>query len=304
MNQRWLKRILGTGLAILLISPAAGDEAAYRAEIEAWRADRLAKLKADDGYLNLAGLFWLEPGDYSFGGAGDNDLVFPGAVDRIGRFSADAEGITMSVDPGHEVRVEGQRVSVVRFEPEGYDSPPPARMGALSWYVIRRQHLLGVRLHDHENPALGAMQELPYYDIDARYRVSARLHRYAEPRVVSVGTVIDGLPYRPVSPGVVGFEIDGETFELEAYESGDQLFFVFGDRTSGRATYGAGRFVYADAPDEDDVTVLDFNKAYNPPCAFNDFSTCPVASPRNRLGIKIEAGELFSDELYVGDVPH
>ena len=134
--------------------------------------------------------------------------------------------------------------------------------------------------------------------------MTARLERYAEPRVVSVSTVIDGLPYRPASPGVVVFELGGQSFELEAYESGDRLFFVFGDLTSGRGTYGAGRFLYADAPGEDGLTVLDFNKAYNPPCAFNDFSTCPVASPRNRVRIRIEAGEQYTDELYLGQAAH
>ena len=131
-----------------------------------------------------------------------------------------------------------------------------------------------------------------------------RLKRYAEPRKVSVGTVIDGLPYEPESPGVVEFELDGRTFELEAYTSGDRLFFVFGDRTSGRETYGAGRFLYSQAPGEDDLTVLDFNQSYNPPCAFNDFSTCPVASPRNRLDIRVEAGERYVDALYVGDTAY
>ena len=292
-------------LLVSLCSAVIAADDDYVAEIEAWRAERLAELKADDGFLNLAGLFWLDEGVHSFGGSASNDIVFPGAaVARIGRFAVDPGGITMHVDPDRAVIVEGREVETARFEPEGYEAPPPARMGSLSWYVIRRQHLLGVRLHDLDSPALDALPALPYYAIDPRYRVTARLERYAEPRVVSVSTVIDGLPYRPASPGVVVFELGGQSFELEAYESGDRLFFVFGDLTSGRGTYGAGRFLYADAPGEDGLTVLDFNKAYNPPCAFNDFSTCPVASPRNRVRIRIEAGEQYTDELYLGQAAH
>lgn len=116
---------------------------------------------------------------------------------------------------------------------------------------------------------------------------------------MDVNTTIEGLGYHPRSPGKVAFEIDGATYELEAYESGDELFFVFADRTSGRETYPAGRFVYAAAPDENGTTVLDFNRAYNPPCAFNDFATCPVASPRNRLAVRIEAGEKYDPTVHI-----
>ena len=111
--------------------------------------------------------------------------------------------------------------------------------------------------------------------------------------------MIEGLGWEPESPGVVTFELNGEPFELEAYASGERLFFVFGDRTNGRDTYPAGRFLYAEAPNEDGVTVLDFNLSYSPPCAFNDFSTCPVASPRNRLKTDVIAGELYKP----GDLP-
>ena len=305
MNQRVptaLLSVLFVGVMGLASMAIGGD---YENEIRDWRAERLARLHAPDGYLNLSGLFWLDPGSYTFGAADGSDLVFPGAsAPEIGRFEADAGGITMHINDDIGVIVEGERVSAVRFEPEGYESPPPAHLDTLSWYVIRRQHLLGVRLHDSENPALDALQELPYFAIDERYRVKARLKRYDEPRTVSVGTVIEGLPYRPVSPGVVEFELGGETFTLEAYESGEELFFVFGDRTSGRETYGAGRFLYSAMPGEDGETVLDFNKAYNPPCAFNDFSTCPVASPRNRINHRVEAGELYTDALYQGTTAH
>ena len=121
--------------------------------------------------------------------------------------------------------------------------------------------------------------------------------------MLSVGTVIEGLGWEPSSPGVVEFQLGGETHTLEAYEVNGQLFFVFGDGTNGRETYPAGRFLYAAMPDAEGMTWLDFNLSYSPPCAFNDFSTCPVASPRNRLPLRVTAGELYNRAAYVGDVP-
>ena len=290
--------------ALLLSGPfAQAQDAAYRSEIEDWRQERLSALRAPDGYLNLAGLFWLDAGSYTFGAAPDNDLVFPRALaSRIGRLDVDESVVTMHVADGQDVWMEGGRVTEVAFETSDGQTSSPAGMGSLFWYLIDREGRIGLRLHDLESPALDALPPIPYFGIDRRYRVNGRLKPYPQPRVVSVGTVIDGLPYRPESPGIVEFELGGERYVLEAYSVGDQLFFVFGDQTNGRETYGAGRFLYSDKPGPDGLTVLDFNKAYNPPCAFNDFSTCPVASPRNRLATRITAGEQYVDALYVGSL--
>ena len=170
---------------------------------------------------------------------------------------------------------------------------------------MERDGRYAVRLRDFEHPFVATFGPLPYFDIEPSLRVQATLHRYEEPRTANVGTVIEGLGYHPQTPGVVRFELGGQTYELEAYESGEKLFFVFGDTTNRDDTYGAGRFLYSDAPGVDGLTVMDFNKAYSPPCAFNDFSTCPVASPRNRLPIRIEAGEKYDPALhYSADAGH
>jgi uncharacterized protein (DUF1684 family) len=175
----------------------------------------------------------------------------------------------------------------------------------LAWAVVKRDGRFAVRLRDFKHPFVTTFGPLPYFAVDASLRVPATLRLYDEPRIVNVETVIDGLGYHPESPGTVEFEINGETFVLEAYASGAKLFFVFGDMTNRDQTYGAGRFLYADVPAEDGLTVMDFNLAYSPPCAFNDFSTCPVASPRNRLPIRIEAGEKYDPALhYSADAGH
>ena len=208
----------------------------------------------------------------------------------------------MRVQTGVDVRVEGEPVNSVTMPDDTTDEAATATLGSLAWTVINRDGKFGVRLHDRSSRALEEMPPIPYFDINPDWRISGRLRRFEEPRVVAVGTVIEGLGWNPNSPGVVEFERDGERFELEAYAAGDRLFFVFGDATSGRETYPAGRFLYADMPGDDGQTELDFNRSYNPPCAFNDFATCPVASPRNRLPIAIEAGEKFDKALHFGSV--
>ena len=161
------------------------------------------------------------------------------------------------------------------------DDPVMITQGSLAWTVIKRDGRYAVRLRDFEHPALASFPALPYFPIDPSWRIEATLERYERPQTVAAMTVIEGLEWNPESPGIAVFERDGETHTLEAYTSGDRLFFVFGDRTNGKESYPAGRFLYAAMPGEDGRLVLDFNRAYSPPCAFNDFATCPVASPRN-----------------------
>jgi len=282
------------------------DKEVYAAEIMDWRSGRLERLLAPTGYLNQTGLFWLDAGNYSFGSAATNDLVFPGGgAPQIGTLEVGEQGIVMMVEPGVDVRSEDQPVERILIADDQSENPVIITHGSLAWTVVERDGKYAVRLRDFEHPFVSTFGPLPYFDIDPARRVQGQLHRYDEPRVANVGTVIEGLGYHPQTPGVVRFEIAGQAYELEAYESGDKLFFVFGDATNRDDTYGAGRFLYADAPGEDSLTVMDFNKAYSPPCAFNDFSTCPVASPRNRLPIRIEAGEKYDPALhYSADTGH
>jgi uncharacterized protein (DUF1684 family) len=280
-------------------SDASSDASAHTQEVLEWRAWRLDQLKDPQGYLNQIGLYWLEPGRYSFGSATSNDVVFGGAAaPEIGFFTVSTDGIFMSVLPGVDVMSNGVVVSEMDIPADTTGVEVMVTHASLGWTVVDRVSRFAVRLRDFEHPFVETFGPLPYFDIDAALRVEATLRRYAEPRIANVGTVIEGLGYHPESPGVVEFVIDGQTHELEAYTSGDKLFYVFGDRTNRDDTYGAGRFLYSATPGEDGLTVLDFNKSYSPPCAFNDFSTCPVASPRNRLPIRIEAGEMFTEKLH------
>jgi hypothetical protein len=266
----------------------------YEQCLQAWKQRRIDFLKSETGYLNLSGLFWLEEGDNSFGSDAANDIVFPARADStIGTFRLRGEKVLMLVDANVVVRFGGQVVTSMPLPEDTTKATAVVSHKSLRWTVIRRDNQFAIRVRDLEHPILSAFGPIDYYATDPDMRITATMHRYGKPRKINVGTVIEGLSYNPWSPGVVRFEIDGKSFELEAYDAAGELFFVFGDRTSGRETYPAGRFLYAEAPGADGKVLLDFNTAQNPPCAFNEFATCPVASPRNRMATRIKAGERF-----------
>jgi uncharacterized protein (DUF1684 family) len=302
-------RRLSAVLLILVLNAACSsaaddfDTALHEADVLAWRESRRASLMAPTGFLNLAGLFWLDKETSTFGSSPGNDLVFPAAADpHIGEFRLTDDGVVMVPREGVAVHSEGEPVAMTLIDDDTTEKPVMITHGSLAWTVVKRDGRYAVRLRDFEHPALASFPELPYFPIDPSWRIDATLERYERPKRVAARTVIEGLGWNPESPGVAVFEKDGQIHRLEAYASGERLFFVFGDRTNGRETYPAGRFLYAAMPGDDGHLVLDFNRAYSPPCAFNDFSTCPVASPRNRLPLRIPAGELFDRDAYVGTV--
>ena len=289
-------------ITVLLYGCESGeyvDAAAYEAEIAEWRNGRLERLKGPTGYLNLAGLFWLSAKATTLGSAADNDIVLPAsAAPRVGKLEMTADGVMLVAESGVDVRNGDTPVDAILLDDDTTENPVTITHGSLVWTIIKRDGRFALRLRDYEHPAIEAFPPIEYFPISTELRVRATLREFAEPRVLNVETVIEGLGWKPESPGKVVFEVGGEPFELEAYASGDELFFVFGDQTSGRETYPAGRFLYADWPEDGGTTILDFNRAYNPPCAFNDFATCPVASPQNRLATRIEAGEKFDPTVH------
>ena len=299
----WLSAtLMAASLASCSESGATFDEAGHAREVLEWRQWRIEQLKLPSGFLNQIGLYWTEPGTYSFGSAASNDIVFGGnAAPEIGIFTVSDVGVSMKVRPEVDVQSGGEAVEEMSIPADTTGDQVMVTHGTLAWTVVERAGRYGIRLRDFEHPFVASFGPLPYFDIDPALRVQAKLRRYDEPRIANVGTVIEGLGYHPESPGVVEFDIDGETYVLEAYASGERLFYVFGDQTNRDDTYGAGRFLYSAVPGEDGITVLDFNKSYSPPCAFNDFSTCPVASPGNRLPIRIEAGEKYDPALHYSE---
>ena len=297
----WPVSVLSFLVAACGPAEPAFDRAAHEAQIMQWREERFAALLQPGGYLNQVGLFWIGEGRWSIGANADNDIMLPaGAAGRVGELQVTADGNRLVVEDGVEVLYGDEPVTELMMPPDVSGDNVMVQHGSIAWSVIERGGKLAVRVRDYEHPWLQTFGPIPYYDIEPELRVEAVLSRYAEPRKIVVDTVIEGFQQYPVAVGTASFVIDGKEYELEPQlsSSGDKLFFVFGDQTNRDATYGAGRYLYADMPGDDGKFILDFNKAYSPPCAFNDFSTCPVASPRNRLPIRVEAGEKYSEDLH------
>lgn len=271
----------------------------YEQCLDNWKSDRISFLKSENGYLNLAGLYWLKEGQNTFGSRARNDLVFPAAAaSSIGSFVLNGDEVRLDVNPDMDVRHLDQPVQHILMAGDSVGDPVVVRHGRYVWNVINRDGRFAVRLRDFESPVLVNFPPIEYFPTSETHRVSAKLRRYETPRVIRVDTVIEGLDYNPWSPGVVEFEIDGQAFDLEAYDAGGELFFVFGDQTTGRETYPAGRFLYAENPGADGVLELDFNTAHSPPCAYNEFATCPIATARNRIAVRITAGERYDREQH------
>jgi uncharacterized protein len=280
-------------LLLLTTGCTVTDNDASRADWEAWRQHRLDGLRAPDGWLSLAGLYWLDDGTHPFGSDSSNAVVFPPpAPTRIGTFEVVDSTVTMRVAPGVAVTHEGAPVTEIVMADDAEGEPTIASLGSLSWHAIRRSRGLGVRLRDAESPVLTGFDGIGTFGFDPRWRVSVRFEPYDPPRTLPIPS-ITGVAEEEVSPGAVVFTHEGAEHRLDVtgQPGSARYFLVFGDATNGRDTYGGGRFLYLDAPDADGRTVLDFNRSYNPPCVFTPYATCPLPPPQNRLPFRVEAGE-------------
>ena len=254
--------------AVLLFMSTLLPASDHASDVEAWRTKRLATLKADDGWLTVAGLHWLKQG-----------------LNRFGELPA-----------GMEWKLDGKRVWLRQNGAEREmkpDIPGPADMvksGTLTMFIIERGGKYGVRVRDTNSPYRAKFHGIEHYPVDAKWKVAARWLPYEQPKKRSLPTVIEGVNEEYDAPGEVAFTLAGKAMTLEPVLSGGRLFFVFRDLTTGKTTYPAGRFLYADLA-KDGVVTLDFNQAYNPPCAFTPYATCPLPLPQNRLAIALETGE-------------
>ncbi len=276
---------------------------AYAAEIDAWRNQRLERLTADDGWLALTGLYWLEPGENRFGSAPDGAVVLPdeNVPEIAGLLIVAADGTVVAFgEEGTGVEVNGEPLTNTVLVTDAQGSPDVITAGRISFYIIEREGRLGARVKDPEAATRLTFAGIEHFDIDPAFRVVARFEPYDEPRQVAIPTVL-GQDTSMLAMGILRFSINGEEQVLEPYVSNpedDSLFLIFRDGTSGVTTYGAGRFLSADAPGDNGTTVLDFNLAYNPPCAFTPYATCPLPPPQNVLDIAIEAGEQYHGDAH------
>lgn len=282
---------------------SSADLEAERTSIEAWRAERLRRLTSESGWLTLCGLFWLKQGENSFGRGASNALVLdnPSLAEHAGSFLRSEHGVRFIAAPGGGVTREGQPVSSLDLVPDTAGEPTVLASGSLRFFIIERAGNLGVRVRDLDNPHRRNFRGLSYFPVSTAWRLDARFEPYQPAHHLKIINIL-GMEEEAVSPGAVVFTKDGRDWRLDTVleSPGDQeLFIMFADSTSGHETYGAGRFLYIPLP-AGDRAQLDFNKAYNPPCALNDFATCPLPPPENRLKLRVDAGE----KKYIGGPEH
>ena len=272
-------------------APLIEDETSYIKSIEQWQQDRLEGLKAKDGWLNLAGIYWLKQGEQSFGSDPSNDIVFPEkAEDFIGTITVKDEVAYIKVNDEAELYYKNEQVTELELSYDGSSAPSYITHRDLAWYIMKRHTSLAIRLRDYKNPAIEALDHMPTYPIDPDYVVEATLHAFEEPRTITVNTPFQDYTQEYTCPGELHFKIKGQRLKLLPFTSGDGYFIIISDETSAMETYGGGRFMYT-FPDSTGRIILDFNKAYNPPCAVTPFAACPMPPRENHQPIKIEAGE-------------
>jgi len=310
-------RILQTGAtlaAVLVLSacaavdgpPASSPEPAstvhvelekWRAEAREWRQRRYERLTEPYGWLSLVGLDFVDDGRWRVGAADDADITMPAGPDHWGELIV--ESTRARFEPASDaVSVDGRAGVAGMLVQSGRDDPVWVQAADVRFQIIERNGRLAVRTRWPRADTLTGFQGLEYFDFDPDWRVEARIDYHPPGTTMPVGSVLGDVTQEP-NLGTVVFDYGGESYSLEAQASreDDELFFVFADRTTGRETYGAGRMLYAPMPGEDGRTVLDFNRAYNPPCTFTEYSTCPLPPPENRLDVRVTAGE----KDYVGE---
>ncbi len=269
---------------------ASSDE--YTRQIEAWRMQRAERLQAPTGWLSLIGLEWLKSGRNTIGSAKGSDIVIAKAPALLGTITLDGDVATIELAAHAAATIDGAASRRATLLDDSHEQPTSVAFATVSFYLVDRGGRKGLRIKDSEAATRTGFRGLDNFAIDPTWRIEADWVAFDPPQSLEIPNVLGTIDAMPV-PGKAVFTRDGKTWELlPVLESADaqQLFFIIADKTSGKETYGAGRFLYAD-PAKDGKVVLDFNKAYNPPCAFTPFATCPLAPPENRLPIAVNAGE-------------
>ena len=281
--------------AVLAVPQAFAADPEHAKAVQAWRERAEQGLRRDNGWLTLAGRFPMKPGVNTFGTGEGNDIVFPRGLgpERMGTIAVEpgkvhvklADGLTMTTKDGqaHTERDMGTRT----------DDRDWVQIGRASFHVIERDGRYILRLADKESEVRKNFGGRVWYDVKEGYLVKAKYVPYDPPRKIPIVNVLDEVSDEP-APGYVEFKVNGKTHRLDAVGDDDGLFFVFRDATAGKGTYPPGRFLYVEKkPKPGETFMLDLNRAYNPPCAFSEFTTCPLPPKQNILKVKIEAGEKY-----------
>jgi uncharacterized protein (DUF1684 family) len=288
MLRIFLSLVFGASICDAAISAVNAN---ITAGVEQWRAERLASLTAPEGWLSLVALKWLNPGPNTVGSAPDNSVVIPVGPQHLGKVTWGGDGkVTIEPTIDSEVLINGKKSESSILVDDSNENPTRVSFGTALFYLVDRAGKKGLRIKDSKASTRTQFVGLDYFPIDLSWHVEAKWVPFETPKEIEVASII-GTKERARIAGKAVFERDGRSYELiPIEESPDSLFFVFADKTSGKETYGAARFLNADLP-KDGKVLLDFNCAFNPPCAFTTFATCPLPPPGNRLDVAITAGE-------------
>lgn len=263
----------------------------YIAEIKAWHKRRIENLKKENGWLNLVGLYWLKEGENKFGSDKSNDIVFPPKAPAfIGILTLKDSIVTVKINDGINVTSDGINIKSAELKNDMQRKPTVLEYGSLRWFIIKRGNKYGVRLRDLESELVKNFPGIETFPINIDWRLEAKFEPYEPPKKIFVPNVL-GMIEEEYSPGALVFNKDGKAYRLDVLDEGNSYFVIFADETSGVETYGAGRFLYVNKADSTGKIFIDFNKAYNPPCAFTKFATCPLPPKQNHLKLRITAGE-------------
>jgi hypothetical protein len=267
--------------------PAGFAEADYRS----WQQTRLDNLRKPDSWLSLIGLVWLESGRHSVGSGADRHYQLGGGPDALGTLDLHDDQVWFEPASGVEVKLDGAPISArTQLHSDAAGTPSKLEFGDTHFILIERGGKLGLRVKSTAAPVLTGFTGIDTYAYDPKWVVTADWLPFEHEQTLEIATIIGTIEPTP-SHGKAQFSIDGQTFTLQPTTEGDALFFVFGDRTNGRETYGMARFLYAKLTADGRHVVLDFNRTYNPPCAFTPYATCPLPTPENRLDLAVTAGE-------------
>ena len=265
---------------------------AYIASIKHFDSLRIKALTEEDGWLNLAGLFWLHPGENSFGSSNINAVVFKhkNMPQELGKFIVAGNTVSFEFDKAVTKFPNDYAEGVVCFDTDKKINTP-IYYNQFKWSIIKREDKIGVRFRDLKNPALTNFKGNKRFAIDQKWALAATLLP-PNPSGLFITNVLGQTTAQDYA-GKISFEFEGKNYVLDAINEGPgDLFVVFGDATNGSTTYHTGRFIYVPRPDSNGNTIIDFNKAFNPPCAYTPYATCPIPPKQNILPFKITAGEL------------
>ena len=289
-------KIILLSIPFLILSCGVEKESAkgseeYIQSVNEWSSAREERLTRENGWLNLAGLFWLDEGENKFGSDKSSDIIFPEeAPDFAGAFILEDSIVTVIINDEAPVLIDSQKIKRAELRADISGNPQMMDYKNLRWFLIKRGNQYGIRLRDLNSEAVNNFEGIDRYPVNEEWKIAAEFIPFDEPRKINIPTIL-GTIEEDFTPGKLTFIKDGKDFSLLPTSAGEGLFIIFADQTSGEETYGAGRFLYAEKPDSSGSVILDFNKAYNPPCAFSKYATCPLPPKENYLKLRISAGE-------------